>query len=82
MNGLASEHRDKHLFCSKTWGPYFLSSNDEPTIRLEIIRKHTKTCTPSMEWVASHPIDHEFKIVTQKMCTNGFHPTEPACFTL
>lgn len=81
MNGLATEHRDKQLLCSKIWGPYFLSSNDEPTIWLEIIRKHTKICIPSMEWVASHPIDHEFKIFTQKMCTNGFHPSEPACFT-
>lgn len=81
MNGLATEHRDKRLLCSSLWGPYYLSSNGEPTIWLEIIRKHTKICVPSLEWVANHPIDHEFKIFTQKMCTNGFHPSEPACFS-
>lgn len=79
MNGFPAEHKDRKLLTSPLWGTYFLASNDEPTIWLEIIRKHAKLCIPSMDYVAAHPIDHEFKIFSQKMCTNGFYPQEPLC---
>ncbi|XP_055323821.1 5'-nucleotidase domain-containing protein 1 [Sitodiplosis mosellana] len=81
MTGRASEHKDKRLLTSPLWGTYFLASNDEPTIWLEIIRKHAKLCVPNLDFIAAHPIDQEFKIFTQKMCTNGFYPNEPLCFT-
>lgn len=81
MTGRVTEHRDQKLLTSPLWGTYFLASNDEPTIWLEIVRKHAKICVPNLDWVAAHPIDHEFKIFTQKMCTNGFYPNEPICFT-
>lgn len=81
MNGLQTSHKDQQLLCSSLWGTYFLASNDEPTIWLEIIRKHAKICIPNLDWLAAHPIDHEFKIFTEKMCRNGFYPKEPLCFT-
>lgn len=75
-----AKHTDQQLLCSSLWGTYFLSTNDEPTIWLEIVRKHAKLCIPDLDCIAKHPIDHEFKIFTQKMCTNGFYPNEPLCF--
>lgn len=81
MTGSTPEHRDQRLLTSPLWGTYFLASNDEPTIWLEIIRKHAKICVPNLDWIAAHPIDQEFKVFTQKMCTNGFYPNEPLCFT-
>lgn len=81
MNGLETSHKDQRLLCSPLWGHYFLASNDEPTIWLEIIRKHAKICIPNLDWIAAHPIDHEFKIFTEKMCINGFYPKAPICFS-
>lgn len=81
MNNTITEHTDQKLLTSPLWGTYFLASNNEPTIWLEIIRKHSKICVPNLDWIAAHPIDHEFKIFSEKMCTNGFYPNEPICFT-
>lgn len=81
MTGLETKHKDQQLLCSPLWGTYFLASNNEPTIWLEIIRKHAKICIPNLDFIAAQPIDHEFKIFTEKMCTNGFYPKEPLCFT-
>lgn len=81
MTGYAPDHKDHRLLTSPLWGTYFLASNDEPTIWLEIIRKHAKLCIPNVDWLAAHPIHHEYKTFTQKMCTNGFYPSEPLCFT-
>lgn len=81
MANYPSKHDDQQLLCSSIWGTYFLASNEEPTIWLEIIRKHSKLCVPNMDWIAKHPIDYEFKTFSQKMCTNGFYPSEPICFS-
>lgn len=81
MAGLETKHKDQQLLCSPLWGTYFLASNNEPTIWLEIMRKHAKICVPNLDFITAQPIDHEFKIFTEKMCTNGFYPKEPICFT-
>lgn len=81
MDGRAPNHIDQQLLTSPLWGTYFLSKNDEPTIWLDIVRKHAKFCVPSVDWIAANPIDHEYKVFTQKMCANGFYPSEPICFT-
>lgn len=74
-------HEDSELLTSTVWGTYFFSTNDEPSIWLEIMRKHSKLCVPSVEWLASKPIDEPFKCFSQKMCTKGFFPGEPKCFS-
>lgn len=69
-------HEDQQLLISSIWGSYF-AINDEPTIWLDLIRKHSKLCVPSVSSLAAKPIDHPFKCFTQKMCVNGFHPNRP-----
>lgn len=81
MQDYPPNHIDMKLLTSPLWGTYFLSNDDAPTIWLEIIRRHAKICIPKIDWIAAQPIDHEFKVFTQKMCTNGFYPSVPTCFT-
>lgn len=69
-------HEDVPLLTSPIWGSYF-AINDEPTIWLDLIRKHSKLCIPSVLSLATQPLDHPFKCFTQKMCFNGFHPSRP-----
>lgn len=69
-------HEDVPLLTSPIWGSYF-AINDEPTIWLDLIRKHSKLCIPSVKSLATQPLDHPFKCFTQKMCANGFHPSRP-----
>lgn len=70
------QHEDQHLLTSPIWGSYF-SIDDEPTIWLDLIRKYSKLCIPSVGCLAAKPIDHPFTCFTQKMCVNGFHPNRP-----
>lgn len=81
MDGIDKKHLDERLLTSPIWGTYFFSSNEEPTVWLEIIRKHSKLCAPSVDWLATRPIDHPFKCFTEKMCINGFFPGVPKVFT-
>lgn len=81
MRGRDESHCDKELLTSPFWGTYFFSTNDEPSIWLEIIRKHSKLCVPTVECLAAQPLDHPFKCFGEKMCVNGFYPSEPKCFS-
>lgn len=81
MRGRTESHCDQELLTSPFWGTYFFSTNDEPAVWLDIIRKHSKLCVPSVEWLATQPIDHPFMCFGEKMCVNGFYPSEPQCFS-
>lgn len=81
MRGNKETHDDIELLTSKMWGTYFFSTNDEPSIWLELIRKHSKLCVPSVDWLATKSIDEPFNCFSQKMCINGFYPSEPKCFS-
>lgn len=53
-------HPDQHFLSSTVWGSYF-QHNNIGTIWSHIIRKHSKICVPSLEYVAGLPIDHEYQ---------------------
>lgn len=72
-------HDDQKLLTSPIWGSYF-AIHDEPSIWLELIRKHSKLCIPSVNYLATKPLDYPFKSFENKMCCNGFYPSEPKCF--
>lgn len=76
MHDEQQQHEDQHLLTSPIWGSYF-AINDEPSIWLDLIRRHAKLCVPSVSSLAVKPIDYPFKCFTQKMCINGFHPNRP-----
>ena len=80
MNNVDADHEDDDFLTSNTWGSYF-TNNDEPSIWLDVIRKYSKICIPTISTLASQPIDHPFKCFTQKMCVNGFYPSEPQNLT-
>lgn len=81
MRDRNESHQDQQLLTSDFWGTYFFSTNNEPSIWLEIIRKHSRLCVPSVEWLADKGIDEPFKCFSEKMCTMGFYPGEPNCFS-
>lgn len=76
MQDTDDSHVDGTLLTSPIWGSYF-AINDEPTIWLDVIRKHSKLCIPTVTSLATKPLDHPFKRFSQKMCINGFHPNRP-----
>lgn len=54
-------HADELFLISSTWGSYFRHHESRKhTIWHDIIQKHSKTCIPSLEYVASKPIDYEY----------------------
>lgn len=69
-------HVDGAILTSPIWGSYF-AINDEPSIWLDLIRKHSKLCIPTVNSLATKPLDYPFKRFSQKMCINGFHPNRP-----
>lgn len=54
-------HADELFLISSTWGSYFQHEESRKhTIWHDIITKHSKTCIPSLEYVASKPFDYEY----------------------
>ncbi|KAK5639395.1 hypothetical protein RI129_011887 [Pyrocoelia pectoralis] len=59
--GHGRNHADELFLISSTWGSYFRHEESRKhTIWHDIITKHSKTCIPSLEYVASKPIDYEY----------------------
>jgi len=55
-------HPDEQFLCSTIWGSYFKCKNSgKMTNWYTIMKKHSKFCVPSLEYVATFPIDHPFK---------------------
>lgn len=62
---------------SGVWGSYF-HTGGEDTLWEKIIRKHSKICVPSVDVLASHPLDHKyssFDPADPSSC--GYHPHDP-----
>lgn len=56
-------HPDEQFLCSTIWGSYF-HCNDNKIITnwYDMMKKHSKICVPSLEYVANFPIDHQFDV--------------------
>lgn len=68
---------DYEILRSNAWGSYFHTDGDD-TLWEKIIRKHAKICVPSVDVLASHPIDHKytsFDPADHSSC--GYHPNDP-----
>jgi HAD superfamily 5'-nucleotidase-like hydrolase len=62
---------------SNAWGSYF-HTNGEDTLWEKIVRKHAKICVPSVDVLASHPIEHKYSAfdpTDHSSC--GYHPHDP-----
>ncbi|XP_019754892.1 5'-nucleotidase domain-containing protein 1 [Dendroctonus ponderosae] len=56
-------HPDEQFLCSTVWGSYFKSKDTgQMTNWYDIMKKHSKFFVPSLEYVATFPVDHQFKI--------------------
>lgn len=60
VGGHEKQHTDEKYLVSSTWGSYFYHGQEQ-TIWKSIITNHAKLCIPSLEYVASKPIDYEYK---------------------
>lgn len=59
MQGHRQMHPDQQFLISTIWGSYF-HCNNQITNWYKIMKKHSKLCVPSLEYIASLPVDHEF----------------------
>lgn len=59
-SGYEKQHTDRQYLASSLWGSYFFNGQVQ-TIWKKIIDTHTKLCIPNLEYVASKPVDHEFR---------------------
>lgn len=70
-------HESYEILRSISWGSYF-HSNGEDTLWENIIRKHAKICVPSVDILASHPIDHKYASFNpNNKASCGYHPHDP-----
>lgn len=54
-------HEEGNFLVSNKWGSYFHhTESDKSTIWKHFIMNHSKLCIPSLEYVATFPIDHDF----------------------
>lgn len=53
-------HTDEKYLVSSTWGSFFYHGKEQ-TIWRKFITNHAKLCIPSLEYVASKPVDYEYK---------------------
>lgn len=62
---------------SNFWGSYFHTNGDD-TLWEKIIRKHAKICVPSVDVLASHPIDHKYSSFDpEDHASCGYYPHDP-----
>lgn len=55
-------HPDEQFLCSTIWGSYFkCKDTGKMTNWWDIMKKHSKFFVPSLEYVSTFPIDHQFK---------------------
>ncbi|KAL1492678.1 hypothetical protein ABEB36_010901 [Hypothenemus hampei] len=56
-------HPDEQFLCSTIWGSYFkCKDTGRMTNWYEIMKKYSKFFVPSLEYVATFPVDHKFEI--------------------
>lgn len=61
VDGYVQQHSDLEYLISSTWGSYFSHTDGETsTIWKNIIANHANLCIPSLEHVASKPLDHNY----------------------
>ncbi|XP_044256383.1 5'-nucleotidase domain-containing protein 1 isoform X1 [Tribolium madens] len=60
VQGYHEQHPDQHYLVSTFWGSYF-TCNKVDTNWSYLMKKHSKLCVPSLEYVASLPIEHEYQ---------------------
>ncbi|KAJ3639746.1 hypothetical protein Zmor_003087 [Zophobas morio] len=57
--GYRQWHPDQHFLVSTIWGSYF-HYNNVNTNWYHLMKKHSKLCIPSLEYIAALPIDHTY----------------------
>lgn len=73
----ADYNQDYEILRSNAWGSYFHTDGND-TLWENIIRKHAKICVPSVDVLASNPLDHKytsFDPIDPTSC--GYHPHDP-----
>lgn len=60
VQGYHERHPDQHFLVSTFWGSYFKCKSID-TNWSYLMKKHSKLCVPSLEYVASLPVDHEYQ---------------------
>ena len=69
--------QDYEILRSNLWGSYFHTEGND-TLWENIIRKHAKICVPSVDVLASFPLDHQFTSFNPNDNTScGYHPHDP-----
>ncbi|RZB66664.1 5 nucleotid domain containing protein [Asbolus verrucosus] len=60
IEGHQQWHPDQQFLTSTIWGSYFHHDNIN-TNWYHLMKKHSKLCVPSLEYIAALPLDHEFQ---------------------
>ncbi|CAH0562330.1 unnamed protein product [Brassicogethes aeneus] len=62
VHGHEPWHPDEQFLVSTVWGSYFhCNKNNSATNWYHMMKTHSKLCVPSLEYVATYPIDYVFK---------------------
>lgn len=72
-------HHHEHAIKSNEWGSFFVKDHDsnESTMCSEIIKKYSKICIPTIDVIAQHPLDYEYRCFSDNNPSDcGFYPRE------
>lgn len=73
----AYSQKEYDVLRSKIWGSYF-HTKGENTLWENIVRKHAKICVPSVDVLASNPLNHQYSCFDPSDTSScGYHPHDP-----
>lgn len=84
MIGNFKKDPNSPILTSRMWGSLFCvtdrNGQDIPTLWSELIKRHCKLCIPSLNVMASQPLNYKYKTFTQDGTSSGFYPSDPINF--
>lgn len=84
MIGNFKKDPNSPILTSRMWGSLFSVTDrnglDIPTLWSELIKRHCKLCIPSLNVMATQPLNYKYKTFTEDGTSSGFYPSDPINF--